>query len=88
MGSSPELPSSSIAVCTAIPPFQQNRQNRDTSMTVNNENRPVWDAAFSEEARVEQLSDDSSAWRAVTGLLLAIISLGLTMALFTAWMCS
>jgi len=57
-------------------------------MTASDENRPVWDAAFSEEARVEQLSDDSAAWRAVTGLLLAIISVGLTMAMFTAWMCS
>ena len=57
-------------------------------MTFDNEDRPVWDAAFSEEARVEQLSDDSSAWRAVTGLLLAIISVGLFMALFTTWLCS
>ncbi len=57
-------------------------------MTASNEERPVWDAAFSEEARSEQLSEDSSAWRAVTGLLLLIISVGLTMALFTAWICS
>ncbi len=57
-------------------------------MTVNIEDHPVWDAAFSEEARNEQLSEDSSAWRAVTGLLLAIISVGLTMALFTTWLCS
>lgn len=57
-------------------------------MTASNENHPVWDAAFSKEARTEQLQDDSAAWRAVTGLLLAIISGGLTMALFTVWMCS
>ncbi|MDP6555696.1 MAG: hypothetical protein QGG71_13590 [Pirellulaceae bacterium] len=57
-------------------------------MTANNENRPVWDSTFSEEARAAQLSEDSAAWRAVAGLLLAIISVGLTMAMFTAWICS
>ena len=57
-------------------------------MAVSNEDRTAWDNAFSEEARAEQLSDDSTAWRGVTGLLLAIISVGLTMAIFTAWMCS
>lgn len=57
-------------------------------MTTSNQHRPVWDAAFSKETRDEQLKDDSAAWHAVTGLLLAIISGGLTMAIFTAWMCS
>ncbi|MDP6060202.1 MAG: hypothetical protein QGH33_14980 [Pirellulaceae bacterium] len=57
-------------------------------MTASNENRPVWDSAFSEEARAAQLNDDSTAWRSVAGLLLAIISVGLTMATFTAWICS
>lgn len=57
-------------------------------MTVRDEDHSVWVDAFSEAAQVKQLNDDSEAWRAVTGLLLAIISVGLTMAMFTAWMCS
>ncbi len=65
-----------------------NSQQRVSSMTASNENRPVWDSAFSEEARAAQLNDDSTAWRSVAGLLLAIISVGLTMATFTAWICS
>jgi len=61
---------------------------KDPLMNATNENRPVWDAAFTEETRTEQLDEDSAAWQAVTGLLLAIISVGLTMALFTVWVCS
>ena len=57
-------------------------------MTTSDENRPVWDAAFDETTRQAQMDDDSAAWHAVTGLLLAIISGGLILAMFTAWMCS
>lgn len=45
----------------------------------------VWEAAFDEKVRQEQVDEDSAAWGAVTGLLLAIISFGVSLALFTAW---
>ena len=57
-------------------------------MHVDDGDRPVWNEAFNEATRTEQLRDDSEAWRAVTGLLLAIICVGVSLALFTAWMCS
>ena len=56
-------------------------------MTDSNENRSVWESSFSKETQTELLKEDSEAWTAVTGLLLAIISVGLTLAVFTAWMC-
>lgn len=52
------------------------------------DDRPVWRAAFDEETRAEQMEEDSAAWYAVTGLLLFIISTGVCLAMFTAWMCS
>lgn len=52
------------------------------------EERAVWKASFSEETRADQVQEDSDAWYAVTGLLLAIISTGVCLAIFTAWMCS
>jgi hypothetical protein len=57
-------------------------------MNVQDDDRPVWKAAFNEETRAAQLEEDSAAWYAVTGLLLAIISMGVCLAVFTAWMCS
>ncbi len=48
----------------------------------------VWKANFSEKVRREQREDDSAAWNAVTGLLLTIITFGLSLALFTVWVCS
>jgi hypothetical protein len=56
-------------------------------MTDSNENQSVWDSAFSKETQTELLNEDSQAWTAVTGLLLAIICIGLTLAVITAWMC-
>ena len=56
-------------------------------MHIDEANRPVWNGSFSEASRAEQLREDSQAWRAVTGLLLAIIIVGVSLALFTAWMC-
>jgi hypothetical protein len=50
--------------------------------------KTVWNETFSEQARNEQLKDDSAAWNAVTGLLMTIISIGLSLALFTVWACS
>jgi|CXWL01.1.fsa_nt_gi hypothetical protein len=50
--------------------------------------KTVWKENFSEKVRGEQLADDSAAWNAVTGLLMTIISIGLSLALFTVWVCS
>lgn len=50
--------------------------------------RPVWSEAFNKETREDQMRDDSDAWHAVTGLLLAIISVGVCLAVFTTWMTS
>ncbi|MCA9121770.1 MAG: hypothetical protein H6822_07225 [Planctomycetaceae bacterium] len=48
----------------------------------------VWKESFDERVRKEQREDDTAAWNAVTGLLLTIISIGLSLALFTVWACS
>lgn len=48
----------------------------------------VWNESFSERVRQEQREDDTAAWNAVTGLLLTIISIGLSLALFTVWVCA
>ena len=57
-------------------------------MSESKDHLPVWKASFTEKVRQEQLQDDSAAWNAVTGLLLTIIGIGLTLALFTVWACS
>ena len=48
----------------------------------------VWKESFDERVRQEQLEDDSAAWNAVTGLLMMIITIGLSLALFTVWVVS
>lgn len=48
---------------------------------------PLWTEAFSDERRERQLQDDSNAWRAVTGILLAIVTVGVCLAVLTAWIC-
>lgn len=48
----------------------------------------VWEESFDERVRREQREDDTAAWNAVTGLLMTIISIGLSLALFTVWACS
>lgn len=48
-------------------------------------NHPVWESAFNEATRQEQMEDDSTAWHIVTGLLLAIVSMGVLLAIFTVW---
>ncbi len=47
--------------------------------------KSVWSESFSETTQQEQMDDDAAAWRAVTGLLLTIISVGVLLALFTVW---
>lgn len=42
----------------------------------------VWRRKFDEETRQQQLNEDSFAWRSVTGLLMAIISIGVLIAIF------
>ncbi len=48
----------------------------------------VWNEAFDARVRTEQREDDTAAWNAVTGLLMTIISIGLSLALFTVWVCA
>jgi hypothetical protein len=43
----------------------------------------IWQESFTEQDRSQQLTDDSQAWERVTGLLLAVISIGLLLAITT-----
>lgn len=45
-------------------------------------NDSVWSEKFDEETRRQQLDEDSFAWRSVTGLLMAIILVGVLIAIF------
>ena len=53
-----------------------------------NDGPSIWRESFSDESRKAQVEDDSAAWHAVTGLLLAIITTGVCLAIFTVWMTS
>lgn len=48
---------------------------------------PTWIGAFNPETRSDQLHEDHAAWYGVTGLLLFIISIGVSLAIFTVLMC-
>ena len=48
---------------------------------------PTWMNAFHPETRSDQLNEDHSAWYGVTGLLLAIIITGVSLAVFTVMIC-
>jgi hypothetical protein len=48
---------------------------------------PAWMNAFNTENRSDQLHEDHSAWYGVTGLLLFIISIGVTLAVLTVFLC-
>lgn len=48
----------------------------------------AWHNSFSEEARQQQLQDDSLAWKNVTGVLLLVILIGLSLAVLTNWLTS
>ena len=56
-------------------------------MTTVERHHPVWTDAFSEPTREQQRSDDAAAWRAVTGILLTIVSIGVCLAIFSVWVC-
>jgi hypothetical protein len=56
-------------------------------MTASGQEQGIWKNSFDEEVQEQQLADDSFAWRSVTGLLLTIIAVGLSLALFTAFVC-
>ncbi|MBP85272.1 MAG: hypothetical protein CMJ64_00920 [Planctomycetaceae bacterium] len=57
-------------------------------MCADHSNNEVWNESFSETARGAQRQEDSDAWYAVTGLLIAIISVGVTLAAFTVFVVS
>ncbi len=48
----------------------------------------VWQDEFDEATRKELSEDDSAAWRSVTGLLLAIVVMGVSIAVFAVVICS
>lgn len=48
---------------------------------------PAWTHAFSEQTRDEQLHDDSTAWRTVTGILITIVTVGVCLAVFGVLLC-
>ena len=52
---------------------------------MSDESRNVWNETFDESTREAQVEEDSQAWYAVTGLLLTIICIGVTLAVFTVW---
>ena len=49
---------------------------------------PVWANTFSEQMREQQLQEDSGAWRAVTGILLSIVTIGVCLAVLSVWLCA
>ena len=57
-------------------------------MSADHGNNNVWNEAFSQTARDAQTKSDSDAWYAVTGLLLAIVSVGVSLAVFTVFVVS
>jgi hypothetical protein len=59
-----------------------------TEKGIRDKDFPTWKRTFTNESRYEQLHDDHTAWRAVTGLLLVIISIGVSLAEMTVILCS
>ena len=51
-------------------------------------NQSLWHKSFSDRVRSEQREDDSTAWWTIISLLLAIISIGLSLAFYAIWACS
>ncbi|ADB16267.1 hypothetical protein Psta_1592 [Pirellula staleyi DSM 6068] len=47
------------------------------------EHEPEWHQQIGPDERAELMSDDSKAWRSVTGELIFIVSVGLVMAIVT-----
>jgi hypothetical protein len=48
---------------------------------------PTWMGSFNPETRSDQLNEDHDAWYGVTGLLLFIILIGVSLAVFTVVVC-
>lgn len=57
-------------------------------MSADQGEQKVWTESFNAETRVAQRREDSDAWYAVTGLLLTIITIGVTLAACTVWICT
>jgi hypothetical protein len=71
----------------ATHPVFQNTDPRSAKMNAVERAHPLWTETFSDERREQQLQADSNAWRAVTGILMAIVSGGVCLAILTAWIC-
>jgi hypothetical protein len=51
------------------------------------ENHAVWAEKFSPSIRSEQLADDLSAGHCVTGILFAVVCMGMLLMAVTVWLC-
>ncbi len=45
----------------------------------------VWRKSFSSEQQVHQLEEDKEAWHGIIGILLAIVTFGVTLAALVVW---
>jgi hypothetical protein len=68
----------------AVDPLQRLMQQKH----IREQDHPTWKETFSSELRYQQLDEDHHAWRSVTGTLLAIISIGVTLAVITVILCT
>lgn len=69
--------------------FEANEDlSKERHMNAIEREHPTWTHAFNEEARSQQLHDDSTAWRAVTGILITIVSVGACLAIISVWICA
>lgn len=48
-------------------------------------NDSVWVSSFSSEQREEQVAADSGAWNNIIGILLAIVTFGVSLSALTVW---
>lgn len=53
-------------------------------MAINN-HESVWTSSFSPDQREEQMAADSGAWNNIIGILLAIVTFGVSLSAFTVW---
>jgi len=51
----------------------------------NEHDNSVWLSAFSPEQQEEQMAADSGAWNNIIGILLAIVTFGVSLSALTVW---
>ena len=55
---------------------------------VTEKHESIWAASFSAEQREEQMDADSGAWNNIIGILLAIVTFGVSLSALTVWFIS